>query len=236
MERVTRVLEESVTRRRLLGLLIGAGAAVSTWPLVTSAATGAGTYRTTAALNLRAGPSTSSRVLRVMPAGAIVVDYDGVLSNGFRGVDYKGTVGWASDAYLVLVSAPSDPVFVGTAKTTAAVNLRSGPSTSNQVLRVVPAGTWVQISDTVQNGFRYVIHNGLAGWISDAFLGGSNTGAFVTTARVNMRTGPGTNNRVILIIPVGATVIDYDGEIVNGFRGVDYNGTVGWVSNAFLRK
>jgi hypothetical protein len=41
---------------------------------------------------------------------------------------------------------------------------------------------------------------------------------------------------VKLVLPSGATVIDYDDEIVNGFRHVDYKGTTGWVSNAYLTK
>lgn len=61
-------------------------------------------------------------------------------------------------------------MIVGTATTTDYVNLRSGPSTSHQVLRVVASGAAVQVSSTVQNGYRYVIHNGLAGWIADQYL------------------------------------------------------------------
>ena len=61
---------------------------------------GGGSHRTTTAVNLRADASTSAKVIKVVPKGATVIDYDLVMSNGFRGVDYNGTVGWIYDTYL----------------------------------------------------------------------------------------------------------------------------------------
>ena len=54
---------------------------------------------TTAALNLRAEPSLSARVLLVMPAGSRVGLGSG-WANGFRQVTYNGTTGWAHTDYL----------------------------------------------------------------------------------------------------------------------------------------
>ncbi len=50
-------------------------------------------------MNLRAEPSTSARILTVMPSGARVMLLDGY-SNGFRKVSYNGLTGWAYTAYL----------------------------------------------------------------------------------------------------------------------------------------
>ncbi len=58
-----------------------------------------GTAKTTTSLNLRAQPSTSAKILLVMPAGATVSVTD-ELSNGFRKVAYNGTTGWAFNEYL----------------------------------------------------------------------------------------------------------------------------------------
>lgn len=222
-----------MTRRNLFRSIVGAAGALVLAGRVdwAQAATGAGTYRTTAPLHLRSGPGVGYKSLLVMPAGATVVDYDGIMSNGFRGVNYKGTVGWCSDAYLVLVTTP---VVIGQAKTTAAVNFRSGPGTGYTPLYVVPAGVWVDIGAEVQNGFRQVQYKGLWGWIYDAYLGGSGADAFKTTTALNLRSGPGIEYSILLVMPAGATVVDYDGVMVNGFRGVDYNGTVGWCSDAYL--
>jgi SH3-like domain-containing protein len=218
--------------------MAGATAAAGTGAFTSLTASAAGVaYRTTAALNLRSRPSIRASIIMVLPAGAKVIDYDGEIVDGYRSVDYNGTVGWVSNDFLVLWSSPPptrEPVFIGSAKTTANVNFRATPG--GAIFYVVKAGTWVDIYDVVENGYRYVVVNGKAGWIADAFLGGSNAGAFITTARVNLRMTPSTSGRILMVIPKGATVVDYDGQIQNGYRGVDYLGTVGWVSNAFLTK
>jgi uncharacterized protein YraI len=217
-----------MSRRGVLGLIAGAGAAAATGLVIRDAAANTGVkYTTTAALNLRSRPTTSSSIIRVVPKGAVVIDYDGELVNGYRSIDYNGSVGWVLNSFLVKGTVPPPtPIIIGGARTTAAVNFRKGPGTSFAVIKVVASGTWVEITATVENGFRYVV----------LFLGGANEGAFITTAAVNLRTGAGTGFPVKLVLPKGATVVDYDGDIVNGFRHVDYKGTTGWVSNAFLTK
>ncbi|HVY49749.1 MAG TPA: SH3 domain-containing protein [Minicystis sp.] len=52
-----------------------------------------------------------------------------------------------------------------TLKATTSVNLRSGPSTSNAILHVVPAGATVTVvSSNPTNGFYQVNHGGTVGW------------------------------------------------------------------------
>src|SRR5689334_10030889 len=92
----------SVDRRRMLKLMGGAGLLALVGTRVktegTDAAAG-GSLKTTSALNLRSGPSTSHRILLVIPKGAHVVDL-GEQRNGFRKVTYANTRGWASQQYL----------------------------------------------------------------------------------------------------------------------------------------
>ena len=88
-------------------------------------------------------------------------------------------------------------------------------------------------------GFRRVYHAGVGGWVYEAYLswgdGGVAAGTFTTMAAVNLRAEPSANAKIKLVVPAGASVIDYDGApLVNGYRGVEYNGTVGWVYNAYL--
>jgi uncharacterized protein YraI len=55
--------------------------------------------------------------------------------------------------------------------TTADLNLRTGPSTSYSILRVIPKGSLVQLLDpTAVNGFLHVDHQGLTGWASATYL------------------------------------------------------------------
>jgi hypothetical protein len=84
-------------------------------------------------------------------------------------------IGWA----VRLISGTTTPIdsrddgpivralSVGEATTTTTTSLRSGPSIEHGVLRIMAPGATVNISNTVRNGFRYVVHEGLAGWIPD---------------------------------------------------------------------
>jgi uncharacterized protein YraI len=230
--------------RRHLMKLIGIGTAAVVVG-VAGAAEQAGAqsysqYKTTTSLNLRSGPGTNYPVIRVMQAGATVT-YAGVSQNGFYKVGYGDAYGWAHKDYLAAVGGGtgSDPVMVGTAATTSAVNLRSGPSTSHQVLRVVAAGAPVQISSTVQSGFRYVIHNGLAGWIADQYLSSGTSddqgGNYrTTTTALNLRSEPSTSAKVLTVMPAGAKVqMLHTG--VGSFANVNYNGMQGWAHLDYLK-
>lgn len=245
-EHITQV--ERVTRRHVLGKALGFGAGALTVAVAGTALTAGAQevapanhtsepYKTTAALNLRTGPSTSHRVILVMPKGATVTLQERY-ENGFYYVNYKGQLGWAHHDYLVKAGQPTDPVVIGTRVATTRLNLRSGPSTSNQILDVVDKGATVSITDQVRNGYRYVIqHSGPAGWVIDSGLGtggppGGDTRT--TTARLNLRAEPSTRARVLLVMPAGATV-QATHVAANGFLQVSYKGTSGWASLDYLR-
>ncbi len=135
--------------------------------------------------------------------------------------------------------------------TTTALNLRAGPSTGDAVILVMPAGAPVNIVRNVTNGFYKVHYNGTAGWASAQYLarsnpgggsapptsGGNNNGATgnatVNTNGLNLRSGPGTNNSVILVMPYGASVT-LTGETSNGFAALTYNGRSGWAASQYL--
>jgi uncharacterized protein YraI len=198
-----------------------------------------GYYLTTAALNMRSEPNANSTKLLVVPSGA-GVKYAGDGANGYIRVTYQGITGYVLGAYLTDTNGGSTdtPEFDGTGGTTTAVNFRSGPGTSYPVLRVLPAGTPVKISDTYQNGFRYVSHEGLAGWIYADYVGNAPSGGpvpatMVTTAALNLRSQPSTSARILLVMPRGATVKP-TGALSAGFAEVTYNGTKGWAHTSYL--
>lgn len=243
-------LEHPVNRRHLLKLM-GLGSAA----LALGAAGGAeqaaarstdSLIVTTAGARLRSGPGTGYTVLASLAKGTEVRYLaDGGSANGYRWYNVlvlaTGTEGFMASS---LLSAPGsstpDPVIVGTATTTSAVNLRTGPSTAHQVLRVVASGVPVQISSTVQNGYRYVVHNGLAGWIADQYLASGVPGdgpydpsVATTTSALNLRAEPSLRARVLLVMPSGARVRMLGGGS-GQFAKVEYNGTVGWAAYAYL--
>jgi peptidoglycan/xylan/chitin deacetylase (PgdA/CDA1 family) len=177
-----KVMTDGLSRRHLLRLMAGAGAAVAAGGL-TRAARAATTFRTTAALNLRTGPGTGYAVILVMPAGATVVDYDGELVNGFRSVDYSGTVGWCSNAYLAPVASPPPsppPVIVdpsavalsgvsGKVNVAGGLNLRTGPAATYQLIRVLPNGAVLAISAASGDWFK-VTSGGSTGWVNSWYV------------------------------------------------------------------
>lgn len=233
-------LKAPMTRRSAIRTFATAGAAIAAVATVGRAAAEhtSQKYTVSSNANLRTGPSTGHAVIAVIQKGATFT-LNAKAQNNFYGVNYKGTAGWVYAPLIVLAgSGTPDPVIVGSAKTTASVNLRSGPSSSNQVLRVVPKGATVQASNTYRNGFRYVIHNGLAGWVADQYLAWSPNGnptgeTFTTTARLNLRSEPNSGSKVKLVIPSGATVKALSGT-ANGWREVSYKGTAGWAATAYL--
>ncbi len=62
------------------------------------------------------------------------------------------------------------PTTVGEATTTDVVELRSGPGPAYAVLCTVPENEDLQASNTVREGYRYVVHHGVPGWMDDRAL------------------------------------------------------------------
>jgi hypothetical protein len=65
------------------------------------------TLKSTTGVNLRSGPSTSSSILHVVPAGATVTVVSAAPNNGFYNVKHNGVTGWSFGTYYNLVSSPS---------------------------------------------------------------------------------------------------------------------------------
>jgi len=230
----------TMSRRRVLGLLGAASmAAVVAGVARPVAALAAEEFAATSSLNLRAKPRSNAKVLRVIPEGGVVTKI-GNGSNRYLKVVYDGTRGYAHLDYLTNVDGPADPGQPhGVGQATTDVNLRSGPSASNKVLRVLKAGTEVSLTDQLNSGYRYVVHQGLAGWVWDAYLGvpnGGDGGSGVrktTTSAVNHRAEPSTSAYVYTVIPAGTTVFAM-GDRTNGFEKVRYNSFTGWVYADYL--
>lgn len=55
-----------------------------------------------------------------------------------------------------------------------------------------------------------------------------------TTANLNLRSGPGTQNAVLLVMPLGSVVTLLAGP-TSGWYQVHYSGTTGWASATFLQ-
>lgn len=142
-----------------------------------------------------------------------------------------------------LLVQPQEASAQSSAVVTEALNLRSGPSTDESIIAVMPAGASVSLDGGSQNGFLSLTYNGSWGWAHSDWIstGGSapapspsETGtAYVIDGALNLRSGPSLGNSVITVMPDGATV-SLTGESSGGFLSVVYNGTSGWAYAEYL--
>ena len=203
---------------------------------------------TTSTLNLRAGPSTGNFVKLVMPANASVDLLSGVGNAGFYKVSYNGLLGYAYADYLSVGGSGSNSIDAGwgndgAARTTSALNLRSGPGTGYGIADVMPSGASVTLTGASQSGFLGVIYNGGNGWASADYLAagsgysnsddGGNSGTAYTISNLNLRSGPSIGYGVLVVLPSGAKV-SLTGEVQDGFAKLTYSGTTGWAAQSYL--
>ena len=137
-------------------------------------ASGLTLYATTG-VNLRTGPSTDYGVICVVPQGGAMT-YLGE-SFGWYLVSYNGNQGYIYSSYASTsrTAAPSTGKTVtspvgATFYTTAAVNLRTGPSTDYAVVCVVPSGSAVTAMTGENGGWYMVSYNGTQGYLSAKYL------------------------------------------------------------------
>ena len=143
----------------------------TTAPLAEAATIQSGMYvTTTAALNLRAGPSTGDPVLRVIPVNTAVYVRSGPHNSVWYGAVYSGAFGYVHGGYLAAGSISS--IRPGTyATTTTSLNLRAGPSTSHPVLALIPASTPVPVQSGPHNSVWFnVAYQGTTGYVHGGYL------------------------------------------------------------------
>jgi len=202
------------------------------------------TFRTTAGVNLRSSESTDSNVLRTV-APETNVEMLEHNPAGWSRVRVSGTTGYIRSDYLMLSSSGSGSASaappeqtVTTLRTTGTVNLRSGPSTADSIIKTLALGTSVEVIEAQPNGWSSVRQNGTNGFIrSDLLTDGAPPSQATATLRtigaVNLRSGPSTSNSIIRTLTAN-TVIDLVEQQANGWSRVRHNGTVGFIRSDLL--
>lgn len=164
-------------------------------------------------------------------------------------------------AMLAAVFAPLAPVPQVAAEearlmATEQVYVRSGPSTADAILGELREGDWVSTTGYYENGFAEVWFGDWVGYVYADYLGlpssdaptvststadtaassdvswGSD-GWLYTVDSVNLRSGAGTGNGIISVLPSGTSVY-HTGASSNGFAQVDSDYGFGWVHWDYL--
>lgn len=143
---------------------------------------------------------------------------------------------------LAPVAMPATSVVAqnaATATTTDRLNMRSGPSTSQSIILVIPTGASVTLRGPQQSGFYPVNYSGRDGWASADYLAlatppASGSTNATTTDALNLRSGPSGSHPVIAVMPVGANVV-ITANSSNGYRAVTWNGFQGYAHGDYLR-
>jgi len=235
----------------------GGGAAASTGcatPAKVTAASGTAVV-TVSKLNARQAPSTDCTTgVKTLTQGQKYT------RTGTYGVWWRLKVGsttmWAHSDYLALEKSSSSSGSSGsstdtqTAKTTAALNLRSSAGLSAKVITVIPKGKSVTVKKT-SGQWSSVTYGSKSGWVANAYLTGFKTsvptssgttssGTTTTTKTtkatvktpLNLRASGSLKAKILTVLPRGATVTVT--QTKGDWSKVTYGSRTGWVDNDYL--
>ena len=133
---------------------------------------------------LREWPGEGSPIVFTVPAGA-TVEQLGDVSDGHVYATYMWMWGWIPIEALGPAAPVAEEVVsknveeeevrtprpgAGEARTTVDMSLRAGPSASERAIASVPAGSKVEQTGVMENGFQRVVWDGQIGWIANDYL------------------------------------------------------------------
>ena len=183
-------------------------------PMTTSHAAETTGY-TTADLNLRKKPSTSSKVLKTFSAGTKIS------ITGSDGDWYKVTSG-KKTGYVSKEYVTSEWVAYST---TDNLNLRKKASTSSKVLKQLDAGDKVTVLS--KSGDWYKVKSGSkTGYLRNDYITFQYCG-YADGTGINMRKGPSTSTKIVTTLGSGdkVTILDTEGK----WYKVRYEGKEGYI-------
>jgi len=118
-------------------------------------------------LNVRDGASTSSSVItKIYRDGQVSVIES---SDGWYKVSFGDTVGWVSAEYLSVAGGTPSGTIAGND-----VNVRTGPSTGNDIIMAVVSGEKVNILGSDSGWYRLEFSSGVIGWVKEDYVSTGN--------------------------------------------------------------
>ncbi|RRD46952.1 SH3 domain-containing protein [Tessaracoccus sp. OH4464_COT-324] len=202
-----------------------------------------GTVAATTRVHVRSEPSTKSRSLTVLSPGQQVSAHG--THNGWTKVTWQGRTAYVYAKYLsgATTEAQVSTGSAGTARTTANLNVRVGPSSGHRIVAVIRKGTAVRLTGSVSGGYSQITFRGEHRWVSTSYLTQETAltppppavaGKLQATENLHARSGAGVQHRSHGIMPRG-TIVDATGETSNGFSQVIWRGQTLWAASKYLR-
>lgn len=195
-------------------------------------------------LNFRSEPSTSSKIISVLPQGATVNIVEEM--GNWLEIEYEKTIGYVAKNYVGIILSNG-------ITTASSLIVRSKPTTESQSLGALYQNTRVAIlKEIVTNDetnpiwLKIIYTNGNHGYVSAKYVNiltqsdGTYQKIGITTPQLlNVRTGPGLSYEAINLLREGTHVIILDSKIVpkdyyKKWYKINYNGEIGWIAGKFL--
>jgi uncharacterized protein YgiM (DUF1202 family) len=222
--------------RTAMVMLISAGLLVATLGTVPANAA-AVQMSATAGVNIRSGPSTSTKIVGGLYRGQTVTAVSS--ANGWTKIRFRGGSAYIASRYLTRSKVAAPATVTGNRVTTTDLNLRRGPGLSYRILRVLREGTSVNLTGRSARGYVEVEVGSAEGWVSTQYLAGSASGlptvirTRLATADLVIRSSSGSNYRVIDRVKKG-TRLSVTGTTQNGRAQIIYRNRVRWVTARYL--
>ena len=203
-------------------------------------------------LNMRSGPSTSYRVIKVLNLGEEVEVVSE--SNGWTKIRSEQRLGYVSSKYLTDKKIDNSQnqesnKTIQKEVTASSLNVREGASTSHKVIGRLNRYSKVEVLSEA-NGWSKIKYNGKEAYVYSKYLktvnsnvssdnttnnGETNTTIQkeVTASALNVREGASTSHKVIGSLSKGTKV-----EVIseaNGWSKIKYNGKEAYVSSQYLK-
>ncbi len=169
-------------RRRIVAVAVGAGLLAGLTGAQLASAVTAGATRT---VNIKTAPSASKTTVGGLVRGQRITAVSEPKS-GWVKVRFAGRSAYVAASQLNTTgkNLPATPTKIntgGTKITTAALNVRSGPSISAAVVGRIAEGTRVRLTGKLGGGYAQTRYAGKLRWVSVAYLASTPTSAPAAT-------------------------------------------------------
>nr|WP_295675635.1 SH3 domain-containing protein [uncultured Intestinibacter sp.] len=186
---------------------------------------------TATSLNVRSGPATSYTTKFIVNKGDNVTVEDS--ADGWYKITTKdGKNGWASSKYIQTSQNTTTTKVVSV----SSLNMRSGPSTSYNIIEVLTKDTQVEVI-SVEDGWAKIKYNSKTGYVSNQYLSDKKVEEvtqikYVNATTLNVRSGPSTTYSIIDTLKQNAKVEVI--SIEDGWAKIKHNNEIGYVSAEYL--